>query len=78
MVLPQRRGGAEKRKGFTGFRPPKAPRPLDKTWEKMHNGMPMNGLIILFFYQKKRITEQVRNDDAMENQSWCPENNRDK
>ena len=25
----------------------------------------MNGLIILLFYQKKRITEQVRNDDAM-------------
>ena len=27
--------------------------------------MPMKGLIILFFPQKKRITEQVHNDDAM-------------
>jgi hypothetical protein len=33
-------------------------------------GMPMKGLIILSFYQKKRITEQVHNDDAIKNKSW--------
>jgi hypothetical protein len=37
---------------------------------KMLNGMPMKCLIILFFCQKKRITEQVRNDDAMKYQNW--------
>jgi hypothetical protein len=32
--------------------------------------MPMNVMIILSFYQKERITEQVRNDAAMKTQSW--------
>ena len=31
----------------------------------MSNYMPMKGLIILFFAQKKRITKQVHNDNAM-------------
>ena len=38
--------------------------------------MPMKGLIILFFYQKKRVTEQVRNDDAMENKCWYSKSQR--
>ena len=38
--------------------------------------MRMNVMIILFFYQKKRITEQVRNDDAMKNK--CSEQNEQK
>jgi hypothetical protein len=29
--------------------------------------LPMNGLIIISFSQKKIITEQVHNDDAMKN-----------
>jgi hypothetical protein len=34
----------------------------------------MKGLIILFFHWKKRITEQVRNEDAQGTGSWYPNN----
>jgi len=45
-------------------------RPNPKKWEKPPTGMPMKGLIMLSFYQKERITEQVRNDDAMKSYPW--------
>ncbi len=32
--------------------------------------MPLKGLILHSFYLKERITEQVRNDDAMKIKSW--------
>jgi hypothetical protein len=36
----------------------------------MPSCMPMKGLIILSFYQKERITEQVHNDAAMNYFRW--------
>ena len=40
----------------------------------MTNGISMNVMIILSFYQKERITEQFRNDDAMKNKCWPQKN----